>query len=270
MQGAMQTMRRVRFRNRALRGPLVRSRHRGLTPQDAFLASYPRSGTTWLRFLLYESLTGEPSAFGSIRKAVPSVGKQETARPVLSGGGRLVQTHEPFCDDDRRVIYVVRDARRVVVSEYQWQRRNRTYESSFDGFVSDFVRGRTNPWGSWADHVEFWRASAPARNDHLLIVRYEDMRLDTLAEFTRVLSWLGAEIDEQRVRATIESNSLEGMRAKEDEARERGWRQSTRSDIRFVNTGSVGDAREKLNPEQARLIEERFGPTLASLGYLDD
>jgi hypothetical protein len=157
MQTTKQRLRGARFRSKLLRRPLVRSRHKRLTPRDAFLASYPRSGTTWLRFLLYESLTGEAPEFGSIRAAVPSVGKQRGARPVLVGGGRLVQTHETYSHGDRLVVYVVRDPRRVALSEYYWQKRNRTYDSSLAAFVEDFCRGRSNPWGSWGAHVEYRR-----------------------------------------------------------------------------------------------------------------
>jgi Sulfotransferase domain len=259
--------RRARFRNHVLRAPVVRARHRGLRDDDVFLASYPRSGTTWLRFLLYETLTGEEARFGVIRTAVPSVGKQNGARPVLAGGGRFIQTHETFCDRDRRIIYAVRDPRSVVASEYSWQQRLRVYHDSFDRFVDDFVAGSSNPWGAWGDHVEYWRGSEPARNGHLLIVRYEDLRRDTESVYKGVLQWLGVEASDDLVRRTIAGNSLEGMRAKEDRAKEEGWRSNLRSDIRFVNTGSTGGWKQKLDAAQAAKIETRFGETMRSLGY---
>jgi hypothetical protein len=246
----------------------VRSRHKRLTPRDAFLASYPRSGTTWLRFLLYETLTGEAPEFGSIRAAVPSVGKQRGARPVLVGGGRLVQTHETYSHGDRLVVYVVRDPRRVALSEYFWQKRNRTYHGSLAAFVEDFCRGRSNPWGSWGAHVEFWRQSEPAGNSHLMIVRYEDLSRDTFEVFRRVVHFLGANPDDDLIRAAIEHNGLDGMRSKEDAARRKGWRATARADIRFVNTGS-GGYREQLSDDQTRLIERTFRSTMASLDYLE-
>lgn len=250
-----------------LRRPFMIARHRSLTPHDAFLSSYPRSGTTWLRFLLFETLTGDSSGFGLMRTAIPSVGKQEGARPVLEHGGKVIQTHEPYCDRDRRVIYVVRDARSVVASEFKWQQRSGYFAGSFDRFVGDFVDGRCNPWGSWGDHVEYWRHSEAARNGHLMVVRYEDLRSNTFEVFNEAVGFLGAKVDGDIVRRAIESNSLEGMRAKEDEAELEGRRRSARPDIRFINTGSVAGWRDKLTPDQAKLIEERFGQTLRSLDY---
>jgi Sulfotransferase domain len=268
MAAVTQAFRRARFKNRVLRTPLVRARHKGLGAHDAFLASYPRSGTTWLRFLLYETLTGENARFGDIRSAVPSVGKQGNARPVLGGGGRLIQTHERFYDRDRKVVYAVRDARSVVVSEYSWQQRVRVYPGSLDAFVDDFIKGRSNPWGSWGDHIDFWRNSDCAREGHLHQVRYEDLRSDTENVFRGVLDFLEADVEPERVRSAIENNSLQAMRAKEDRAKQEGWRPTVRDDIRFVNTGTKEGWRTKLSAEQATRIEERFGPTMRSLGYL--
>lgn len=267
MKTPKQAFRRVRFRNKTLRRPFMLARHRTLSPQDAFLASYPRSGTTWMRFLLYETLTGESSGFGLMRRAIPSVGKQDGARPVLPDGGRLIQTHEPYCDAARRVVYVVRDARSVVSSEYSWQRRSGFYAGSFDRFLSDFVAGRSNPWGSWAHHVRYWHDSEAARKGRLHVVRYEDLRRDTYSVFRAILGFLGVEADDDLVHRAIENNSLEGMRAKEDSAEAQGWRRSTHPEIRFVNTGTLAGWREKLTAEQAARIERAFGPELESLGY---
>ncbi|MFN2490074.1 MAG: sulfotransferase domain-containing protein [Actinomycetota bacterium] len=268
IQTARQTIRHVLFKHKALRGPLVRSRYRGLGAHDAFLASYPRSGTTWLRFLLFEALTGETAAFGATKHAVPSIGKQDEARPVLHGGGRLIQTHEPFCDGDRKVVYVVRDARSVVVSEHAWQGRSGFYDGPLDDFVAAFLAGESNPWGSWGDHVAFWRHSPPAAGEHLLVVRYEDLRADTKKVFAEVLRFFDVTLEDAVLEDAIRHNSLEAMRAKEDEAKEQGWRSSANQDIRFINSGTVGGWREKLTAEQASAIEERFGDTMAALGYL--
>ncbi|MDQ3660315.1 MAG: sulfotransferase domain-containing protein [Actinomycetota bacterium] len=268
MTNRSQALKKARFRSKAFRKPLILYRHRGLRPQDCFLAAYPRSGTTWLRFLFFEALASESAEFGSIRRAVPSVGKQRDALAVLSNGGRLIQTHERFSDIDRRVIYVVRDARDVVASEYSWLRRSGIEAGTFDDFLIDFVKGASNPWGAWGDHVEFWLNSSSARSGRLHLVKFEDLRSDTEGVFMRALEFLEAPSSRELVSTAIENNSLHRMRAKEDSARERGWRERARADIRFINTGSVAGWQEKLKPYQARLIEDRFGNALKKLGYL--
>jgi hypothetical protein len=140
--------------------------------------------------------------------------------------------------------------------------------SSFDDFLKAFLRGRSNPWGSWGAHVEFWLATDSAKTNRLLLVKYEDLRRDTEGVFRQVLQFLGVEARDEVVKDAIANNSLEAMRSKEDKARQEGWRPTARSDIRFINTGTVTGWREKLTTEQAKSIERHFARPLSELGYL--
>src|ERR1700685_382375 len=104
-----------------LRGPVTALRHRDVRPDDTFVASYPRVGSTWLRFLLQETLTGEPSTFPSVNRVLPQIGFHENAYR-LPNGGRLIKTHEAFRPEYQRAIYLTRDPRDVLLSEYAFQK----------------------------------------------------------------------------------------------------------------------------------------------------
>jgi hypothetical protein len=264
------TLRRLRFRDQTVRRAAVwwRYKRADLNPEDSFLVSYPRSGTTWLRFLLFEALTKNSPIFGNIKEAVPSLTKHHNAAVILGGQGRLIQSHERYSNGDRRVIYAVRDARSVALSEYQWQRRLGLEPGSLDRFIGDFVRGRSNPWGAWDRHVRFWLESEPARCGHLHMIKFEDLKRDTVGTLRGALSFLGAETPTEELRSVVNNNSVERMRAKEDEARARGWRSTARADIRFVNKGRAQGWRDELTSAQRNAIEARFHSTLEELGYL--
>ncbi|CAN5495316.1 sulfotransferase domain-containing protein [soil metagenome] len=265
-------IRRIRFRDRTARRAAVwwRYKRADLNPDDAFLVSYPRSGTTWLRFLMFEALTGQSPAFGHIKEAVASINKHHEAAIVLGRQGRLIQSHETYSGGDHRIVYAVRDARSVVLSEYRWQKRLGLEPGSLDRFIRAFVRGRSNPWGSWDRHVAFWLESESARKDHLHLVRFEDLRRDTLGTLRDALQFLDVQRSDDELQTVIDNNAVERMRNKEDEARDRGWRTSAKSDIRFVNEGSVEGWRTQLTETQRVTIESRFGPTLEKLGYFSD
>lgn len=235
-----------------------------MTADDVLLASYPRSGSTWLRFLLFEYLTGQPARFGRMKSAIPSVGKHREAEETV-GTGRIVQTHERR-GAEWKALYVVRDVRDVALSEHAWQRRLQMDPGTFDNFLSSFLRGRSTPWGPWDAHVDYWLGGTEARPAHLA-VRYEELRRDPESAFAEVIRFLGPPWDGDRARGVIESNSLEQMRTKEDEARAGGWRPDTLAGTRFVNRGKAGGWEERLSPRQVARIEERFGETLERLGY---
>ena len=69
----------------SVRNPFILLRHFGIASADMFVSSYPRSGNTWLRFLLYEILTGQPADFRLVNLVIPGVGQHRSAPQLLSG-----------------------------------------------------------------------------------------------------------------------------------------------------------------------------------------
>src|SRR2546427_12929310 len=98
----------ARRHRRHLRGPAVALRYRGLRSSDVLLAGYPRSGTTWLTFMLAEVLSGVPSTWASTGKLVPAVGRHQCAPALLQSDGRLPRTHEQRGPAHAVPAYVVR------------------------------------------------------------------------------------------------------------------------------------------------------------------
>jgi len=235
---------------------------KNMAANDTLLASYPRSGSTWLRFLLFECVTGRPADFSS----VDTYGSWK-GPGVLSGGGRLISTHERYCDIDRKVIYLARDPRSVIMSEYRLRQRQGAAKGNFDAFVPSFVRGKASPFGSWNSHVDYWVSSLPARRAHLHLVRYEDLRASPEECLSDIVRFLGIPVDEALITSAIDNNSLDRMRSKEDEAPPQKFKRARSREVRFVNEGLTQAWKEGLTPDQIGLIERHMGPTLIRLGY---
>jgi hypothetical protein len=265
----MLTLRQIRWKlaKSDLRVPVVWYRHRGLRDDDVFIAGYPRSGTTWLRFMLYEILSGMDTEFESVNEAIPEVGQKHTGMPLLRGGGRLLKTHELYRPDYRRAVYIARDVRDVAVSEYFYLTMKRYIPAQeFDRFLAEFLRHRVNTFGSWIAHVDSWLEAMERQQVELLVVKYEQLLEQKQAELERIVSFLGLEVDRGRIRAAIEHNSKEGMRRKEDHARKTIFK-SFRDDIRFVRKAQAGGWRETITEPQLAAIESRARQPLSQLGY---
>jgi hypothetical protein len=259
-------LRRAYFRNPYLRRPLNLLRYRGVGRRDLFVASYPRSGTTWLRFLLYELLSGSPAEFVSVNDSIPYIGKHGAAPRLLRGSGRLIQTHEAYRHGVASAIYVVRDPRSVVLSEYRWQLRTGLSHESFHAFFEAFISGRANPYSRWDRHVATWLnpTSSLAR---VQPVRFEDLRSDAVTELTKIARFLDLDTDEEAIACVVDNNRLERMRAKEERAPVGALGANARPDIRFVNSGSTSGWRDQLSLDHIRRIEEEFADQMTLLGY---
>src|SRR5437868_2208022 len=98
--------RRLRHKasNSRMRVPLVWLRHRGLDSSDVLLASYPRSGNTWLSFLIMESLSGATAEFDNVNRLIPEIGLHGNTPSLFPGGGRLIKTHERYRPEYKRAI----------------------------------------------------------------------------------------------------------------------------------------------------------------------
>jgi hypothetical protein len=249
-----------------LRSPLIWLRHRGLDISDVMIASYPRSGNTWLRFLLAEIVAESSPGFDHISKVVPEIGLHFVASAPLPGEGRLIKTHECYRREYARAIYLARDVRDVALSYFERGKHLGVFvDIEFETFLPRFLDGKMNTVGSWQGHVRAWLESPLARQGNLLAIRFEDMRMDTENTLLHILEFLGIPIDRSKVRDAIASNALEQMRAKEQDSRR--LPQISEEGGRFVRKGAVAGWREKLSVQQVDLVARHAGAELVLLGY---
>lgn len=270
-------LRRLYWRSPIRRLIRIDRDHRGLRPDDMFVASYPRSGNAWLRFMLLEML-GRRADFDTAFNEVPYVGAQSGAPQLVPGGGRLIKTHEPYLGVYRRAIHLVRDPRDVVISYFRYMQRvdqivitQRDDEAaSFDRFVDAFLAGRTDAHGTWQTHLESWLRAAAAGPSSILRIRYEDLRADPEAGVLELSRWLGLELSAQRASEVVERCTLERMRESEAEALRSTPhvvpREAKRTGISLLGQGAVGGWRGVLTPAQQRRFAV-FNDGLQALGY---
>lgn len=247
-----------------LHTPLCWVRHLGLRPADIFFGSYPRSGSTWTRFVLYEILTGRQATFEAVNSTLLGVQRLNHGIPVLPSGGRLVGSHEQYRGKYRRALYLVRDGRDVLLSEYAYLTSLGLRRKDFDQFVAGFVgaRGRVNGFGPWQRHVNSWLDSPIAGTSNFLLMQYEALRQNPEDSFQRICDFLGLRVSLDTIQKALNSNSISRMREKE-----RRTPQLPSGKDPFVRNGSVQGWRGKLSQSQLELFEQYAGGVLTRLGY---
>ena len=254
-----------------LRSPLTSVRHWGLDSTDAFIASYPRSGNTWLRFVLFDILApGQTAGFNEVNHIIAEVGLHGPAIPLLPGGGRLIKTHEPYRKQYQKAIYLVRDVRDVVLSEFAYQKALGWISDDFDCFLEDFLQGEVNPFTPWHRHVPGWMGSSLAGTSNFLLIKFEDMRRNTEQVVSEVLDFLGVVVDSQTVRDAVANNTVQRMQEKEQRSpqlSDTAPKTNGLEESRFIRSGSVGGWRNRLTDLQVEMIESAAGDILTYMGY---
>ncbi|HYU45811.1 MAG TPA: sulfotransferase domain-containing protein [Terriglobales bacterium] len=249
----------------------VPGRRLAVLPDDILLASYPKSGNTWTRFLIANLVFPDQTVdFGNLHQFVldPAVTPQRDFRRAPRP--RIVKTHGSFDPRYRRVICVVRDPRDVALSQYHYLRKLRKIDDKFplDSFIDRFLAGQLKrELGSWGENVGSWVA-ARHRHPGFLLLRYEDLLAETARELTRVAHFGGFPADPERVSQAVERSSADRMRKSEKEQGERSMLiKDSRQDIPFVRSAKSGGWRSDLPESQVARIEAAWGGIMACLGY---
>jgi len=246
---------------------------RGLTvfPDDVFIVSYLRSGSTWARFLFGNLAQDEPITFANVNRLVPLI--YDFPDRELRRMPRILKSHECFDPRYPTVIHIVRDPRDVAVSFYYYNIKvgvlPHTY--SMDDFVDRYIAARVVGYadrlGSWEDHTLSWLRLRAGKPGYWLI-RYEDLLSDAARELSQIVPFLRLNASAERIHRAVDLSSAGQMRSLETKQwKEWGTTKNTRSDIPFVRDAKSGGWQGKLSAEAARKIEQAWGTTMTELGY---
>lgn len=268
-----------------------------------WLASYPKSGNTWLRAFLanYFLQSSVPVSINEMRKisfgdsSAPAYSElsgrdHQTLSPAqvvairerhlqrVSGRGdvNFVKTHNANIRIagrwliparlTRGAVYIIRDPRDLVIS----------YADHFGldlaGAAAAIARpGNMVPSNSrtviqfLGSWSEHVRSWTRSRDFRVLVLRYEDMLTDPRGAFEKVLRHIGAPIDAQILAEATGRASFEALAAQEEA---QGFRERGATQARFFRRGTAGQWRDALSEAMVARIVADHGDAMRRHGYL--
>ncbi len=239
-------------------------------PDDVFIVTYPRSGTTWMQMILYQLTTDGNMVFPHIAEYCPWFEKSvRSARAFETRPSpRLFKSHLPYRKIPRgagRYIYVARNGRDVAVSCYHLYRMYNGFEGTFDEFFDQFLQGKVE-FGSWCEHVREWWAH---RHDpNVLFLTYEELSRDLEGTIRRIAAFLNLEPSAADYARIVERSGFAFMKQHEeqfDPVVETLWEQGLKLKS-FLRNGRVGEGSVSLTAEQHAQFERQFAWRLQEAG----
>jgi hypothetical protein len=268
-----------------------------------WLASYPKSGSTWARMVLNAAVTGfPPNINAGYQYATADHAKhllQHTAAIPVSDmtphdflcyrlaalrnhlaifpeRDACLKTHNAnlsICDVPliptwitKGAVYIVRDPRDVVISFAK--HLGRDIDNTIELMASEAAA--VYETGTCFRHmVSSWSMHVTSWLDEdcplqVGLIRYEDMHAYPLHAFRKLLDCLGlASVDDDRIAWAVEQCRLDKLRQQEDAT---GFVEASRKTERFFGEGRRGGWRDVLSPEQVEQIENSHHVVMEQLG----
>jgi hypothetical protein len=254
-----------------------------------WLASYPKCGNTWVRFLLYAVLHGPPENSIEVTRKIPDLHRPLPFDPP-DGPFLPVKTHlmltdrHPKLDETARAVHVIRNPRDVALSALNYRRLATGDPKAIDApaYLRSFIRaGGDAAWlrqgfGTWATHAASWRMTD---RFPVLPVRYEDLKANPRAALVAMLGFLDIDADDATIDAAVKAASFESMRAMEIREKQKktkdanttrlfvGDPNATRQGIYFINKGASGQSLDAVAPGLDAEFDHTFAEQAARFGY---
>lgn len=230
-------------------------------PTDVIIASYRKSGTTWLQQILHGLRTRGSMAFDEITEVIPfleiallmgvTLDVPQVAEP------RIFKSHLSWYSIPKggRYIVSIRDPKDVFISYYHF------WEGAYfePGAISltEFVHGLLRWQGRkyWEHLISWWEHRHDA---NVLILSFEEMKRDLSHAVRKIARFVGYEADEALLKLVIQQASLEFMLAHKAQFNDLLVGQSLNRVCGFpplgyhtgkVRTGRVGDHVNELSEE---------------------
>jgi len=272
-----------------------------------WLASYPKSGNTWIRALLttllyskdskcnfknlslieqypkrkhYEDFINNFQDFNQIKKAwIASQNKINLDQKL-----KILKTHHVNCkigqypftskSNTLGVIHIVRDPRNVVTSIKNHFSKGDYTEAL--KFITNENKVITNDWdvstliSSWKTNYISWKAVSK----NYLLIKYEDLLLNLEKEFIKIINFLAKfeqiNFEKNKIKEAISSSSFENFKKMEKDGsfKESATNKDTGQKKNFFYLGPNNDWKKLLDNNIRQEIEKKFKKEMQYLGYL--
>ncbi|XP_072042015.1 sulfotransferase 1A3-like [Amphiura filiformis] len=277
-------------------------------PEDVFVVSYAKAGTTWLQEVVSAIANGgdleklnkthtyfrvpfiEATSFfqgSDIPETYEIVDKMKSPRTIKSHLPGHLLPPDVF-KKKARIVYVARNPKDMCVSYYYYHTMHQALPTpkSWNDFFEDFYTGKITfgPW--WEHYLFYWNLR---HEPNVLFVKFEDMKKDLKAVVERVTEFMNYTLTDDVINGIVDHCSFESMKknpmTNPDSLRDRIRKQldqqakkeeddtlvePKQEKISFMRKGKVGDWRNHFTVAQNEAFDAFVQEKLAGSGLAFD
>ncbi|XP_076305756.1 sulfotransferase 1B1-like isoform X2 [Tachypleus tridentatus] len=253
-------------------------------PDDVFIITYPKSGTTWTEEIVSLIFNDGDTKKVQNKLLIYRVHHLEVGRPIghfrylqKLKSPRFMATHLPLNCIPRqlqqahcKIIYVVRNPKDNAVSYYHHHRMSTflgNYKGPWSDFLSHFLKGHL-VYGSWFDHVlTYWKFHLE-HPDKVLFISYEELKMDLEKMIERIAIFLSHPLAAETIKTIANHCSFDQMKNNNMVNREQlpitDFFDMTQS--KFMRKGIIGDWKNYFTDEQNKLFDRVYKEKMVGSG----
>lgn len=240
---------------------------------SCIITTFPRSGNTWLRYLISDCLLQLSGIFSEscdlkvkITETIPDLHLlkiSQTGFSEIINAPRFLKSHHSnklivsYCNrSDLRFINMVRRPVDSLVSYYHYQLRmsedSGLMHKSIDQFCLENV-------GNWISHLK--GAIETSGKFQTLFLKFENLLENPESQIQKVFQWLEIIIDKKYIHNAIEHMSfinLQNMERNSNSSRK----------IPFFRSGKLGSGANELREDTVKIIDSRTSEIIADFHHL--
>lgn len=271
------------FRKEGLRGLMWAQDHFMPQPASTLIASYPKTGSTWLKALSFSIATrnkydvlSNPLQTALSHECIPFLEFEFPRNPSHKYYPEvpLFSTHVPYTSlpesitaSDCKIVYICRDPTDTFVSWWHFVQKLTPKHTEFvpieEGF-QQFSEG-CSVYGPYWEHIlGYWRASLKTPGK-ILFLKYEDLKVDTLFNVKKLADFIGYpfSIEEERdgvvarIIGLCSFKHMSGLEVNKSGEHTNGVNRATLQNSTYFRKAKVGDWKNHL-PAQLKEQMDRI------------
>jgi len=234
---------------------------------DIYIVSYPKSGRTWLRVILGKIISDLYHLTFSVE--IFKLTKKNKILPTIEFS-HISEKYNYLKYKNKKIIFLVRDPRDVVVSSYFHQvKRNKI----FNGELSDFLRDEKFGIKSI---IKINNTFLHALDfNKMLLIKYENLKTNPKEEIKKVLNFVEIQFsNESVIDKAISFSSFDNMQKMEKENKFNNWRltPADSNDLESfkVRKGMVGGYYNYLNKKDIEFLDNSIKDMDEGFGYFNE